>query len=40
MADRLGPPIDEGKEVYCYFRHEDEPDAPRYAARLIELLKS
>ena len=24
--------------VYAYFRHEDEPAAPRYAARLIELL--
>jgi uncharacterized protein YecE (DUF72 family) len=24
--------------VYAYFRHEDEPSAPRYAARLIELL--
>jgi uncharacterized protein YecE (DUF72 family) len=24
--------------VYVYFRHEDEPTAPRYAARLRELL--
>lgn len=24
--------------VYAYFRHEDEPTAPRYAERLIELL--
>jgi uncharacterized protein YecE (DUF72 family) len=23
--------------VYAYFRHEDEPTAPRYAARLLEL---
>jgi uncharacterized protein YecE (DUF72 family) len=30
LADRL--------DVYCYFRHEDEPTAPAYAARLIELL--
>lgn len=28
-----------GKEVYCYFRHEDEPTAPRYATRLIELVR-
>jgi uncharacterized protein YecE (DUF72 family) len=37
-ATRLRPLIAEGKELYCYFRHEDEPTAPRYAARLIELL--
>ncbi len=24
--------------VYAYFRHEDEPTAPRYAQRLLELL--
>jgi uncharacterized protein YecE (DUF72 family) len=24
--------------AYVYFRHEDEPSAPRYAARLLELL--
>ena len=24
--------------VYAYFRHEDEPTAPRYARRLLELL--
>jgi uncharacterized protein YecE (DUF72 family) len=24
--------------AYVYFRHEDEPTAPAYAARLIELL--
>jgi uncharacterized protein YecE (DUF72 family) len=29
----------EAKEpVYAYFRHEDEPTAPRYAERLLELL--
>jgi uncharacterized protein YecE (DUF72 family) len=26
--------------TYVYFRHEDEPTAPRYAARLLELLGS
>jgi uncharacterized protein YecE (DUF72 family) len=25
-------------DVYCYFRHEDEPTAPAYAARLAELV--
>jgi uncharacterized protein YecE (DUF72 family) len=37
-AGRLRPLLDEKKEIYCYLRHEDEPTAPRYAARLIELL--
>ena len=27
-----------GLDVYCYFRHEDEPTAPAYAARLRELV--
>jgi uncharacterized protein YecE (DUF72 family) len=27
-----------GLDVYCYFRHEDEPTAPAYAARLAELV--
>jgi uncharacterized protein YecE (DUF72 family) len=34
-AERLGA-LDE--PVYAYFRHEDEPTAPRYALRLLELL--
>ena len=37
-ADRLRPLLDEGLRVYCYFKHEDEPTAPRYAERLLELL--
>lgn len=37
-ADRLRPLLGGGVEVYCYFRHEDEPTAPRYARRLLELL--
>jgi uncharacterized protein YecE (DUF72 family) len=32
LAARLRPP------AYVYFRHEDEPTAPAYAARLLELL--
>jgi hypothetical protein len=27
-----------GLTVYAYFRHEDEPTAPVYAARLRELV--
>jgi uncharacterized protein YecE (DUF72 family) len=26
-----------GEDVHAYFRHEDEPTAPRYAERLLEL---
>jgi uncharacterized protein YecE (DUF72 family) len=37
-AQRLRPLLDEGVRVYCYFKHEDEPLAPAYAERLLELL--
>ena len=37
-AGRLRPLLDDGVRVYCYFKHEDEPTAPRYAERLLELL--
>ena len=37
-AERLRPLLADGIEVYCYFKHEDEPTAPRYAERLLELL--
>jgi len=37
-AGRLRPLLDGGVRVYCYFKHEDEPTAPSYAQRLIELL--
>jgi uncharacterized protein YecE (DUF72 family) len=37
-AGRIRPLVDNGVEVYCYFRHEDEPTAPRYAERLAERL--
>jgi uncharacterized protein YecE (DUF72 family) len=35
LADRLRTVAE---PTYVYFRHEDEPTAPRYAARLLELL--
>jgi uncharacterized protein YecE (DUF72 family) len=38
-AERLRPLLAAGTEVYCYLRHEDEPDAPRYATGLIERLE-
>jgi uncharacterized protein YecE (DUF72 family) len=37
-AARFRPLIENGTRIYCYFRHEDEPTAPRYAQRLLELL--
>jgi len=37
-ADRIRPLLSDGTEVYCYVRHEEEPSAPRYAKRLLELL--
>jgi uncharacterized protein YecE (DUF72 family) len=37
-ADRLRQLLADGLEVYAYFRHEDEPTAPAYATRLLELV--
>ena len=37
-AARLRPLVADGIEVYVYFKHEDEPTAPGYAQRLLELV--
>ena len=37
MPSELRPLVESGIEVYCYYRHEDEPTAPRHAERLLEL---
>jgi uncharacterized protein YecE (DUF72 family) len=37
-ADRVRPVLAAGVDLYVYFQHEDEPTAPRYASRLLELL--
>ena len=37
IAEEIRPLLESGIEVYCYFRHEGEPTAPRYAERLLEL---
>jgi uncharacterized protein YecE (DUF72 family) len=37
-AERLRPLLAAGTDVYCYFKHEDEPTAPRYAEQLLELV--
>jgi uncharacterized protein YecE (DUF72 family) len=39
IAGTVGPLLDAGLDVYCYFRHEDEPTAPAYAKRLVELVR-
>jgi uncharacterized protein YecE (DUF72 family) len=36
-AGRLAALAAGAVEVYCYFKHEDEPTAPRYAERLLDL---
>jgi uncharacterized protein YecE (DUF72 family) len=37
LAEQVQPALEQGGDVYCYFRHEDEPTAPLYAERLLEL---
>jgi uncharacterized protein YecE (DUF72 family) len=37
LAGRIRPLLDAGIDVFAYFRHEDEPTAPVYAQRLLEL---
>jgi uncharacterized protein YecE (DUF72 family) len=38
IAARLRPLTAAGVDVFAFFRHEDEPTAPAYAERLLELL--
>jgi len=38
LAEDVRRLLDDGILVYAYFKHEDEPSAPRYAERLLELL--
>jgi uncharacterized protein YecE (DUF72 family) len=37
VAEEIRALLDDGIDVYGYFRHEEEPTAPRYAERLIAL---
>ena len=39
IAARLRPLLTAGVDVFAYFRHEDAPAAPTYAARLLELVR-
>jgi uncharacterized protein YecE (DUF72 family) len=38
-AGRFRPLLEDGTRVYCYFKHEDDPTAPEFARRLLELLR-
>ena len=37
-SERIAPVLDDGVAVYCYFKHEEQPSAVRYAERLLELV--
>jgi uncharacterized protein YecE (DUF72 family) len=37
-AERIRMLLADGLEVYCYLKHEEEPSAPHYAGRLLELI--
>ena len=37
LAARLRPLLEDGVEIFAYFRHEDEPSAPVFAHRLRQL---
>jgi uncharacterized protein YecE (DUF72 family) len=39
IAETVRPLLGGGLDVYGYFRHEDEPTAPAYAERLLELVR-
>ena len=39
-ASRIRPMVDAGVDVFVYFKHEDEPTAPHYAKRLLELCET
>jgi len=38
LADRIRPLLAAGIDVHAYFKHEDAPTAPAYAARLLAFL--
>jgi uncharacterized protein YecE (DUF72 family) len=40
LAGRIRRVLEDGVEVYAYFKHEDAPTAPAYATRLLELVAS
>jgi uncharacterized protein YecE (DUF72 family) len=39
-ATRTRPVVAAGADLFVFFKHEDEPTAPRYAARLADLVRN
>ena len=37
-AGRIQAALDDGSDVYCYFKHEDSAAGPRMAQRLEQLM--
>jgi predicted transcriptional regulator len=37
-VDRIRPSLEEGRDVYCYFKHEDEGLSTKMADRLRAML--
>ncbi|HEU4356333.1 MAG TPA: DUF72 domain-containing protein [Actinomycetota bacterium] len=37
-AERIGPALETGHDVFCYFKHEDEGASPKMAKRLEAML--
>jgi uncharacterized protein YecE (DUF72 family) len=37
-AERIAPLLASGVDVYCYFKHEDDPRGALYAERLLHLV--
>src|SRR5207248_8154251 len=37
-ASRIGPALDAGATIFCYFKHEDEGASPKMAKRLEDML--
>lgn len=38
LAKEAGAALEDGSDVYCYFKHEDDPSGVRFAQRLRELV--
>jgi len=39
-AERIAPTLGGGRDVYCYFKHEDEGASPKMADRLGACVRS
>jgi predicted transcriptional regulator len=39
-VDRIRPSLEAGRDVYCYFKHEDEGASPKMAERLSTMIET